>query len=228
MGKLQQWQKIKEIVGSALEQPPEERGAYLDHACSNDPELRAEVESLLSAYHDTQGLPESPWSDTSSDTVSQSTDIGPYRLLKELGSGGMGQVWLAEQTEPVRRQVALKLIRAGMYDAATVQRFKAERQSLAMMDHPAIAKVFDAGTTAVGQPYLVMEYVDGLPISDYCDSRQLSIHDRLELLMRVCEGVQHAHQKAIIHRDLKPSNLLVAEVDGKPAPKIIDFGVAKA
>ena len=228
MGKLQQWQKIKEIVGSALEQPPEERGAYLDHACSNDPELRAEVESLLSAYHDTQGLPESPWSDTSSDTVAQPTDIGPYRLRKELGSGGMGQVWLAEQTEPVRRQVALKLIRAGMYDAATVQRFKAERQSLAIMDHPAIAKVFDAGTTAAGQPYLAMEYVDGIGITEYCDAKKLNIRERLRLFILVCEGVQHAHQKAIIHRDLKPSNILVAEIDGKPLPRIIDFGLAKA
>src|SRR5499427_7900617 len=228
MGKLQQWQKIKEIVGSALEQPPEERGAYLDHACSNDPELRAEVESLLSAYHDTQGLPESPWSDTSSDTVAQPTDIGPYRLRKELGSGGMGQVWLAEQTEPVRRQVALKLIRAGMYDAATVQRFKAERQSLAIMEHPAIAKVFDAGTTPAGQPYLVMEYVDGQPITEYCDAKKLTIRERLQLFIRVCEGVQHAHQKAIIHRDLKPSNILVVGVDGKPMPRIIDFGLAKA
>jgi eukaryotic-like serine/threonine-protein kinase len=139
----------------------------------------------------------------------------------------MGQVWLAEQIEPVRRQVALKLIRAGMYDAATMRRFRAERQSLAIMDHPAIAKVFDAGTT-VGQPYLVMEYVDGLSITDYCDAKKLGIRERLQLLIRVCEGVQHAHQKAIIHRDLKPSNILVVEVDGKPTPRIIDFGLAKA
>ena len=140
----------------------------------------------------------------------------------------MGQVWLAEQIEPVNRQVALKLIKAGMYDAATVQRFKAERQSLAIMDHPAIAKVFDAGTTPVGQPYLVMEYVDGLSITDYCDAKRLSIRKRLQLFIRVCEGVQHPHQKAIIHRDLKPSNILVVEVDGKPTPRIIDFGLAKA
>src|SRR5215472_5240604 len=228
MEKLRQWQKIKEIVGWALERPPAERDAYLDQVCSNDPELRAEVESLLSAYHDTQCLPESPWSNTASDSVAQPMDIGPYRLLKELGSGGMGQVWLAEQTGPVRRQVALKLIRAGMYDAATVQRFRAERQSLAIMDHPAIAKVFDAGTTAAGQPYLAMEHVDGIGITDYCDARKLNIRERLQLVIRVCEGVQHAHQKAIIHRDLKPSNILVAEIDGKPQPRIIDFGLAKA
>ncbi|HXJ91219.1 MAG TPA: serine/threonine-protein kinase [Candidatus Binatia bacterium] len=227
MEKLQQWLKIKEIVGSALERPPAERGAYLDEACSNDSELRAEVDSLLSAYDDTRGLPESPWGDTSTDSGERPKDIGPYRLLKELGSGGMGQVWLAEQTEPVRRQVALKLIRAGMYDAATVQRFKAERQSLAIMDHPAIAKVFDAGTTPAGRPYLVMEYVDGVSVIDYCDAKKLGIRERLQLFLRVCEGVQHAHQKAIIHLDLKPSNILVTEIDGKPMPRIIDFGLAK-
>jgi eukaryotic-like serine/threonine-protein kinase len=140
----------------------------------------------------------------------------------------MGQVWLAEQTEPVRRQVALKLIRAGMYDASVVKRFQAERQSLAIMEHPAIAKVFDAGTTPEGQPYFAMEYVAGLPITDYCDRKKLSIRDRLKLFIRVCDGVQHAHQKAIIHRDLKPSNILVTEVDGQPTPRIIDFGLAKA
>jgi non-specific serine/threonine protein kinase/serine/threonine-protein kinase len=139
----------------------------------------------------------------------------------------MGQVWLAEQTEPVKRRVALKLIRAGMYDAATVQRFKAERQSLAIMDHPAIAKVFDAGTTPTGQPYLVMEYVGGLPITDYCDSKKLSIRERLRLFIRVCEAC-NTHPKAIIHRDLKPSNILVVEVDGERSPRVMDFGLAKA
>ncbi len=140
----------------------------------------------------------------------------------------MGQVWLAEQTEPVRRSVALKLIRAGMYDADVVNRFHSERQSLAMMEHPCIAKVFDAGTTLQGQPYFLMEYVPGQPITAYCDAKQLGIVDRLELFIQVCEGVQHAHQKAIIHRDLKPANILVVEVDGKPVPRIIDFGLAKS
>jgi serine/threonine protein kinase len=140
----------------------------------------------------------------------------------------MGQVWLAEQTLPVRRQVALKMIKAGMYDEAVVQRFQSERQSLAIMEHPAIAKVFDAGTTPQGQPYFVMEYVPGLPITEYCDQNKLTIRDRLELFIETCEGVQHAHQKAIIHRDLKPANILVVEVDGKPVPRIIDFGLAKA
>ena len=154
--------------------------------------------------------------------------IGPYRLLKRIGEGGMGQVWLAEQTAPVKRRVAVKIIRAGRYDDAALRRFDLERQSLAMMEHPAIAKVFDAGTTENGQPFFVMEHVPGLPITQYCDQKRLTLRQRLELMVQVCEGVQHAHQKAIIHRDLKPSNILVIEVDGKPAPRIIDFGIAKA
>jgi serine/threonine protein kinase len=154
--------------------------------------------------------------------------IGHYQLVKKLGEGGMGQVWLAEQTAPVRRQVALKLIKTGMCDETMLHRFQAERQSLAIMDHPSIAKVFDAGATSDGQPYFVMEYVAGLSITDYCDQRKLNIRERLELFIQACEGVQHAHQKAIIHRDLKPANVLVVEVDGKPMPRIIDFGLAKA
>src|ERR1700722_5833904 len=141
--------------------------------------------------------------------------IGSYRLLQKLGEGGMGQVWLAEQTAPVKRQVALKLIRGGIYDGAVTRRFASEQQSLAIMEHPAIAKVFDAGSTPSGQPYFVMEYVPGLPITQYCDQKKLRIRERLELFTRVCDGVQHAHQKAIIHRDLKPSNILVTEIDGK-------------
>jgi len=154
--------------------------------------------------------------------------IGPYRLIEEIGEGGMGQVWLAEQTAPLQRRVAVKLIRAGMYDDSMLRRFQSERQSLAIMDHPCIAKVFDAGATSDGQPYFVMEYVPGQPITRYCDEKKLKIHDRLELFIQACEGVQHAHQKAIIHRDLKPANVLVLEVDGKPTPRIIDFGLAKA
>ena len=153
--------------------------------------------------------------------------IGRYCLLHKLGEGGMGQVWLAEQTEPVRRQVALKLIRTGRFDRAALQRFDLERRSLAIMQHPAIAKVFDADSTPEGQPYFVMEYVAGLPINTYCDQKRLTTRERLALFIQVCEGVQHAHQKAIIHRDLKPSNVLVVEVDGKPQPRIIDFGIAK-
>src|SRR5215472_4158451 len=144
------------------------------------------------------------------------SSIGPYVLARKLGEGGMGQVWLAEQTAPVKRQVALKLIRGGMFDTSALQRFQLERQSLAMMDHPSIAKVFDAGATSDGQPYFVMEYVPGTPITDYCDQKSLKIRERLELFIKVCEAVQHAHQKAIIHRDLKPANILVVELDGRP------------
>jgi eukaryotic-like serine/threonine-protein kinase len=162
------------------------------------------------------------------EAAAESRSIGPYQLVAKLGEGGMGQVWLAEQTAPVHRKVALKLIRAGVYDKTMLLRFQSERQSLAMMDHPAIAKVFDAGATPEGEPYFVMEYVPGIPITDYCDRKHMPIEERLELFIRACEGVQHAHQKAIIHRDLKPANILVVEVDGKPVPRIIDFGLAKA
>ncbi len=141
--------------------------------------------------------------------------IGPYQLIRTLGEGGMVQVWLAEQTEPIHRQVALKLIRVGSYDNSVLQRFYAERQSLAIMDHPCIAKVFDAGATPDGQPYFVMEYVPGQPITNYCDRKQLRIRERLELFVKVCEGVQHAHQKAVMHRDLKPGNILVASLAGR-------------
>jgi len=154
--------------------------------------------------------------------------IGPYRLLQMLGEGGMGQVWLAEQKSPIHRRVALKLIKAGMDTKAVVARFESERQALALMDHPNIAQVYDAGSTTEGRPYFAMEYVPGLPITDYCDSHQLTMKERLELFTQVCDGVQHAHQKAIIHRDLKPSNVLVVEQDNRAVPKIIDFGLAKA
>ena len=154
--------------------------------------------------------------------------VGPFVLIRKLGEGGMGQVWLAMQTAPVERQVALKLIRGGIYDSTVVQRFQSERQAIAIMNHPAIAKVYDAGTTPDGQPYFAMEYVGGMPITRYCDEKKLKVKERLELFIQVCEGVQHAHQKAIIHRDLKPSNILVAEVDKRPQPRIIDFGIAKA
>jgi len=154
--------------------------------------------------------------------------IGPYRLLQLVGQGGMGEVWLAEQLHPVRRQVALKVIKAGMDTAQVVSRFEAERQALALMDHPAIATVFDGGSTPEGRPYFAMEYVKGEPITTYCDQQRLGMADRLALFTHVCEGVQHAHQKGVIHRDLKPSNVLVTLQDGQPVPKIIDFGVAKA
>ena len=154
--------------------------------------------------------------------------VGPYHLLQKIGEGGMGEVWVAEQHKPIHRRVALKLIKAGMDTRQVVARFESERQALAMMDHPAIAKVYEAGATQEGRPYFVMEYVQGIPITTYCDQNRLTTQERLELFQHVCDGVQHAHQKAIIHRDLKPSNILVAIQDGKAVPKIIDFGVAKA
>jgi len=154
--------------------------------------------------------------------------VGPYRLERRLGEGGMGEVWLAEQQEPVRRKVAVKLIKRGMDTRQVIARFQAERQALAMMDHPAIAHVLDAGETDRGRPYFVMEYVRGVPITDYCDRHNLTVRERVELFRQVCNGVQHAHQKALIHRDLKPSNILVTVQQGRARPKIIDFGVAKA
>ncbi|MEE9297146.1 MAG: serine/threonine-protein kinase [Phycisphaerae bacterium] len=162
------------------------------------------------------------------DRIKVGTSVGSYKILEILGEGGFGVVYLAEQTEPVRRRVALKVIKPGMDTAAVIARFEAERQALAMMDHPNVAKVFDAGTTEKGRPYFVMEHVAGVPITEHCDRHQLGIDERLDLFIRVCEAVQHAHQKGIIHRDIKPSNILVAYRDGESVPKVIDFGVAKA
>lgn len=222
------WQQVKEILCDALEYSADERSSYLERACAADVELRAKVESLILAYEKSEGQSLFGLSAAfEAGHVIAPRWIGPYRLERELGAGGMGQVWLAQQTQPVRRQVAVKVIRTGFAQSDVLKRFLAERQSLALMNHPAIAKIFDAGATPDGQPYLVMEYVDGLPINEYCDSHALDIVQRLKLFSLVCEGVQHAHQRAIIHRDLKPSNILVKEVDGKPVPQIIDFGVAK-
>jgi serine/threonine protein kinase len=225
--KPEQWEKVKEIVGAALDREPGERPAFLNAACSNDDALRAEVDSLLSAHAQASGLSESALATHFPDPAQVSKSFGPYQLIQKLGEGGMGQVWLAEQSAPVRRKVALKLIKTGIYDDSVLRRFQSERQSLAIMDHPVIAKVFDAGATPDGQPYFVMEYVPGIAITEYCDKKKLKIRDRLELFIRACEGVQHAHQKAIVHRDLKPANILVVEVDAKPMPRIIDFGLAK-
>ena len=156
------------------------------------------------------------------------TVIGPYKLLQQIGEGGMGVVFMAEQTEPIQRTVALKIIKPGMDTRQVIARFEAERQAVAMMDHPNIAKVLDAGTTDSGRPYFVMELVKGVPITKYCDEKHLPLRARLELFMQVCQAVQHAHQKGIIHRDIKPNNVLVAEYDNHAVPKVIDFGVAKA
>jgi serine/threonine protein kinase len=234
------WERVKEILHQAMRLAPQERSEFLDGTCASDPALREEVESLLLADDGLHpgfliSAPMAGKWDSVANGIDNAGGLAAgqifaqrFQLVRKLGEGGMGQVWLAEQTSPVKRQVALKLIKAGMYDESVVQRFQSERQSLAIMDHPAIAKVFDAGTTPQGQPYFVMEYVPGLPITEYCDQKKLKIPDRLELFIHACEAVQHAHQKAIIHRDLKPANILVAEVDGKPTPRIIDFGLAKA
>src|SRR6201985_637047 len=218
------------LFEAAVSLDPGERSAFLDRACGDNGSLRQEVEELLHAdeaaasflKHPVFNLP------TSDDSHASHTTIGPYTLLEIIGQGGMGEVWLAEQRQPVRRRVAIKLIKVGMDTKEVVARFESERQALALMDHPAIAKVFDAGSTPEGRPYFVMEYVAGLPITTYCDKHQFTTRQRLALFVRVCEGVQHAHQKAIIHRDLKPSNILVTEVDGRADPRIIDLGVAKA
>ena len=176
----------------------------------------------------TKSFAGAPQADRPGGFVAGQVIAGRYTLLEVLGEGGMGTVYRADQTEPVKRQVALKLIKIGMDSRAVLARFDAERQALALMDHPNIARVYDGGTTAAGQPFFVMELVNGEPITEYCDRRRLSVRARLELFVSVCQAVQHAHQKGIIHRDLKPSNVLVTEVDGRPMPKVIDFGVAKA
>ena len=221
---------VAALFEAALSLDPAQRSAFLDRACGDNGSLRQEVEELLHGDAAAGSFLRHPVFDllASHDSYASHRTIGPYTLLEVIGQGGMGEVWLAEQRQPVRRRVAIKLIKVGMDTKEVVARFESERQALALMDHPAIAKVFDAGSTLEGRPYFVMEYVAGLPITDYCDKHKLTIRQRLELFIQVCDGVQHAHQKAIIHRDLKPSNILVGEVDGKPTPRIIDFGVAKA
>src|SRR4030095_9829233 len=217
-----------------------ERAAFLNGACHGDPALRQRIEALLAA-HDTEDslLAEPPTAKGRAATIKldladEPADaavgvmIGRYKLLEKLGEGGCGVVYVAEQTEPVRRRVALKVIKLGMDTKQVVARFEAERQALAMMDHPNIAKVLDAGTTDVGRPYFVMELVRGIHITDYCDQAKLSTRERLDLFIKVCHAIQHAHQKGIIHRDIKPSNILVTLHDGVPVPKVIDFGIAKA
>jgi serine/threonine protein kinase/lipopolysaccharide biosynthesis regulator YciM len=222
------------IFKAAVQLPPEHRAAYLDEACGSDAELRGEVESLLRA-HDTAGsfLQEHPrpLEQTGNyEPIAErpGTVVGPYKLLEQIGEGGFGVVFLAEQREPVRRRVALKILKPGMDTRQIVARFEAERQALAIMDHPNIAKVFDGGTTPAGYPYFVMELVKGVPITEFCDENCLTPRQRLELFIPVCQAVQHAHQKGLIHRDLKPSNVLVSRHDTTPMVKVIDFGVAKA
>ncbi len=212
------------------------RRAFLDQACLGDASLRLRVETMLAAHEAPDELPPKTAPaveatiklnlDPPDEAVGQT--LGRYKLLERVGEGGYGVVYVAEQTVPVRRRVALKVIKLGMDTKAVVARFEAERQALAMMDHPNIAKVLDAGTTELGRPYFVMELVRGIRITEYCDQAQLTTRDRIDLFIKVCQAIQHAHQKGIIHRDLKPSNILVTLHDGVPVPKVIDFGIAKA
>jgi hypothetical protein len=214
-----------------------ERADYLDQACENDPELRGLIEQLVVNHFlagDFLDKPVAQFAATIDTTGNPpiaekpGTQIGPYKLLQQIGEGGMGAVYMAEQTQPVQRKVAVKVIKAGMDSRPVIARFEAERQALAMMDHVNIARVLDAGTTEAGRPYFVMELVHGVPITTYCDDNHLTPRQRLELFVPVCQAIQHAHQKGIIHRDIKPSNVMITLYDGKPVPKVIDFGVAKA
>ena len=230
---------LKDLFLAAVAVPPADRAAWLRENCRNDLELLKRVEQMLAAHENPQSLLDQLAPETQPPTESitafddpisdhPTTVIGPYKLIQTIGEGGMGTIFMAQQTEPIRRLVALKLIKPGMDSHQVIARFEAERQALALMDHPNIARVLDAGTTTEGRPYFVMELVKGVPITRYCDENRLTPRQRLELFIPVCQAVQHAHQKGIIHRDLKPGNVLVAPYDGKPVPKVIDFGVAKA
>jgi serine/threonine protein kinase len=243
--------RVQAVFLVAVEQTdPAGRAAVLDRECQTDAELRHRVEDLLRANDQPGSFLDRPAASPPRQTMDEvpskepadsagpadprpAEDVGTivagrYKLLEQIGEGGMGAVWVAEQTQPVRRKVALKLIKAGMDSKTVLSRFEAERQALALMDHPNIAKVLDGGSTKAGRPFFVMEYVKGIPFVQYCDDARLSIAERLALFVPVCQAVQHAHQKGIIHRDLKPSNILICLYDGQPVPKVIDFGLAKA
>ncbi|MBI3849306.1 MAG: tetratricopeptide repeat protein [Verrucomicrobia bacterium] len=227
-------QREAAIFDAAMELPAGQRAAHLDHACGGDAALRQRMESLLNACESKCEFLDSPMDPAAAKTMNAlpfekaGDRIGRYKLLQQIGEGGCGVVYMAEQEEPVSRRVALKVIKLGLDTKSVIARFEAERQALALMDHPNIAKVLDAGATETGRPYFVMELVRGLKITEYCDEARLSTHARLDLFIQVCQAIQHAHQKGIIHRDIKPSNILVTINDGVPVPKVIDFGIAKA
>src|SRR5262245_49547643 len=222
------------IFFTARHKEGEARTAYLDEVCGDNRELRRRVEQFLSAQADIGSFLDAPvvarvaTLEEPSLREGPGAVIGPYKLMEQIGEGGMGLVLVAEQQEPVRRKVAVKVLKPGMDTRQVIARFEAERQALALMDHPNIARVFDAGTTTTGRPYFAMELVKGISITDYCDERRLMPRERLELFITVCQAVQHAHQKGIIHRDIKPTNVLVTLQDDRPIVKVIDFGVAKA
>ena len=225
--------RVRELFECALEIPSgPARDAYLDTECGTDSALRGEVLSLLKVHAQSDDFLSSSVvgeAISSLESVIGST-IDRYRILERIGTGGFGEVYRAEQIEPIHREVALKIIKPGMDSREVIKRFEAERQALALLDHPNIAKVHDAGTTASGRPYFVMELACGRPITRFCDENHLSISDRLRLFQQICRGIQHAHQKGIIHRDLKPSNIVVIQDATSPEPllKIIDFGIAKS
>ena len=219
------------LFADALARPVQDRAVFLDGACRGRPELRARLDALLAAHEGSPSLLQAPAAVMPARLGAEEkpgNTVLRYKLLQKIGEGGCGVVWMAEQEEPVRRRVALKVIKLGMDTKSVVARFEAERQALAMMDHPNIAKVHDAGATETGRPFFVMELVRGIPITKYCDENHLTPNARLELFIKVCHAIQHAHQKGIIHRDIKPSNILVTVNDGQPTPKVIDFGIAKA
>jgi serine/threonine protein kinase/tetratricopeptide (TPR) repeat protein len=230
-----EFRRVKEIFLAAVEKPdPAERNAYVHETCGQDEELRRQVDALLGKHAQAGSFLETPAARPAV-TVAEApvleqpgTVIGPYKLLQQIGEGGMGTVYMAEQSRPVQRKVAVKVIKPGMDSRQVIARFEAERQALAIMDHVNIARVFDGGTTESGRPYFAMELVHGMPITKYCDDNRLTPRERLELFVPVCQAIQHAHQKGIIHRDIKSSNVMVTLYDGKPVPKVIDFGVAKA
>jgi len=219
----------EEIFAAAAALPVAERAVFLDEACAGQPELRTRIESLLRS-HDATGFMEDRTAVVGGQPLAEQSGerIGRYRLLQQIGEGGFGVVWMAEQVEPVTRRVAFKIIKAGMDTREVIARFEAERQALAMMDHPNIAKVFDAGATDKGRPFFVMELVKGIPITRFCDEQQFTTRQRLELFADVCSAINHAHQKGIIHRDIKPSNVMVTLNADRPVVKVIDFGIAKA
>jgi eukaryotic-like serine/threonine-protein kinase len=208
-----------------------QRADYLKQECDGNPSLLAQVHRLIAATSAMDDfMPTEPGEVAAEVTISEGAGalIGRYKLLQKLGEGGFGVVYMAEQKEPVKRRVALKIIKLGMDTNQVVGRFEAERQAIALMDHPNIAKVLDAGATETGRPYFVMELVKGIPITSYCLQEKLNRKERLELFKSVCRAIQHAHQKGIIHRDIKPSNIMITLHDGLPVPKVIDFGIAKA
>jgi serine/threonine protein kinase len=224
-------ERIEELFSRAIEFGPEERAAFLAGACGQDGALLARIRALVQAHEAGEGLlPEQPRHEPGLRPFAEKPGdrIGHYKLLEQIGEGGCGVVYMADQEQPVRRRVALKVIKLGMDTKKVVARFEAERQALALMDHPNIAKVLDGGATTTGRPYFVMELVRGVKITNYCDENGLSTAQRLELFMQACRAIQHAHQKGIIHRDIKPSNVLVSVHDGVPVAKVIDFGIAKA